>query len=303
MAIEDKILKAAGDRTKLIDAIIEEMEKAVSGAQRELLDRVVNEYVDKLEKDANGNIKNSLGNKRKIALLDKVYNSFVEDAGVKLVQKIVKGVTDVMAFNGRYYSAFASKVEMAKIMPETETTINDWLGISGKGKLVENGYLDTLIKDPTIKNQIRNDTFKAIVSQKGYNEVKKGLGDYLMGARQSGTTARDAGAMQKYYRNFVYDSFSIVDRTQAKILGDKLKLKYAIYEGGLIKTSRDFCKKRNGKVFTTEEIAAFDPKEAKPPNYDPFTDLGGYACRHHLNYIPEIVAFTLRPELKKPAAQ
>src|SRR5687768_16147288 len=164
MALEDKIIKAAGDRTKLIDAIIEEMEKAVSGAQRELLDRVVEEYVDKLEKDADGNIKNSLGNKRKIALLDNIYNRFIEEAGVKLVNKIVKGVTDIVAFNGRYFSAFASKTELGNVMPETETTIKDWLGITPKGNLVENGYLETLVKDPTIKNQIRNDTFKAIVS-------------------------------------------------------------------------------------------------------------------------------------------
>lgn len=302
MAIEDKILKAAGNRTKLIDAIIEGMESAVSAAQKDLLDRIIEEYVDKLEKDAGGNVKNNLANRRKLHLIDNVFSRFVEESGIKLAQKIVSGVNDISEFNARYYTPFTGKTEMRAIMAETETTVKDWLGITAKGKLVENGYLDTLIKDPSIKNQIRNDSFKSIIGQKGYFEVKKDLGNYLVGKKASGTSAADAGAMQKYYRNFVYDSFSQVDRTQAKIMADKIKLKYAIYEGGIIKTSRDFCRKRNGKVFTTDEIAAFDPKEAKPPNYNPFTDLGGYACRHHLNYVPEAVAFAMRPELRKATA-
>ncbi len=76
---------------------------------------------------------------------------------------------------------------------------------------------------------------------------------------------------------------------------------YAIYEGGLIKTSRPFCKKHEGNVYTRDEIAAFDPKEAIPPNYNPFVDMGGYGCRHYYSWVPRAVAIMLRPDLKEAA--
>ena len=205
----------------------------------------------------------------------------------------MKSVEQVLNFNGKYFGLFTRKAELGNLMADTKAQIGDWLGITKRGALVENGYLSRLVNDKTILNTIRDSVFKSVVSQKGFFEVKKDLRDFIGGNQEK------AGALQKYYRNFVYDTFSQVDRTQNKIFADKLKLKYAIYEGGLIKTSRDFCRKRNGKVFTTEEIEKFNPTEAKPPNYNPFTDLGGYGCRHHLNYIPYSIGIVMRPDLKK----
>jgi len=290
--LSKQIQKLTGDRTKLVDAIISEMEKQVGSAQQELLRTIVEDFVEKLETDEAGNIKNTLGNKRKLDLLDRVYNQYVQQSGVKIVETIVKGVSEVLNFNGKYYGIFTTKAQLGKIMADTRDQIGDWLGITKRGGLVENGYLNRLLSDPTIRNTVRDSVFKSVVSQKGFFEVKKDLKNYIAGNPQK------AGALQQYYRNFVYDTFSQVDRTQAKIFADKLGFEYAIYEGGLIKTSRKFCRDRNGKVFTKKEIADFDPPEAKPPNYNPFTDLGGYGCRHHLNWIPEAVAFALRPELR-----
>ena len=43
--------------------------------------------------------------------------------------------------------------------------------------------------------------------------------------------------------------------------------------------------------------AEFDPKVAKQPNYNPFTDLGGYGCRHQLRWISLALAKRMRPEI------
>lgn len=295
MPNERDILKLAGDRTKLIDLIIEEMEKAVGDAQDGLAERIATEFIDKLDTDENGRVRNTLANRRKLNLLDKVQAQYAKNEGLDVVKTVVDSVGKVLDFNGRYYSTFTTKAQLGAIMQETKDFVREWLGINNRGGLVENGYLNTLLYDPSIRNTVRDSTFKAIVSQKGFFEVKKDLGAYIKG------TNGKAGALQQYYRNFVFDTFSQVDRTQAKVFANKLGLKYAIYEGGLIKTSRAFCKARNGKVFSDAEIEKFNPTEARPPNYNPFTDLGGYGCRHHLNWIPDTVAFALRPDLK-PAA-
>lgn len=292
-----EIKALAKQRTQLIDDIIERMEKQVGEAQGDLLRRIVDDFVEKLDQDENGAIKNTLANKRKIALLDKVYSQYVQETGVQVVKTIVDSVGKIMDFNGKYYGVFTTKAQLGQIMADTKSQVGDWLGITKRGGLVENGYLNRLLQDPTVRNTVRDSVFKSVVSQKGFFETKADLKTYIEG--NPGQT----GALKKYYRNFVFDTFSQVDRTQAKIFADKLGFKYAIYEGGLIETSREFCKERNGKVFTREEIEKFNPPVAKPPNYNAFVDLGGYGCRHHLNWVPDAVAFALRPELRnKPAA-
>jgi hypothetical protein len=290
-----QIKRLAADRTKLIDDIIGRMEKSVGKAQAALMDTVITDFVDTLDQNEDGTIKNTLANKRKLQTLERVYNRFISESGIEVVNTIVKGVTDVMNFNGKYFGVFTQPAQLGKIMAETQTAIGDWLGITNRGGLVENGYLNRLLTDQGIRNQVKDTMFKSIVAQKGYQATKSGLKDFIVGNPDK------AGALQKYYRNFVYDTFNQVDRTQQKMFADKLKMTYAIFEGGLIKTSRPFCKARNGKVFSSEEIEKFDPKEAKPPNYNPVTDLGGYGCRHHLNWIPETLAFALRPDLRQAA--
>lgn len=283
----------ANKRTKLIDDIIEGMEGRIDKAQEKLLRDVLDDFMDELDVDENGNIKNTLANKRKLSLVDRVYNQFIQTEGVKIADTIVRGVTSIMNFNGQYYSMFTKQAQLGKIMDSTRETIGDWLGVTNRGGLVENGYLRRLISDPGTRDQIRSSTLQNIVGQKGFFQAKAEMKAFIDGGTQN------TGILKQYYRNFVYDTFSQVDRVQAKTLSDSLKFRCAIYEGGIIKTSREFCRKRNGKVFTREEIEKFNPPVAKPPNYNPFTDLGGYGCRHHLNWIPDAVAFALRPELRQ----
>jgi hypothetical protein len=88
----------------------------------------------------------------------------------------------------------------------------------------------------------------------------------------------------------------------------------ALYQGGIIATTRPFCKKRNGKVFTRDEIKLFGTSKDKfggyerkgdgyfkgkyKSGYNPLTDAGCYNCRHFYNWISNRLAIRLRPELK-----
>ena len=122
------------------------------------------------------------------------------------------------------------------------------------------------------------------MGQAGWQDTKKNLEKLIAGDKDN------LGALQKYHRNFSYDLLSQVDRATGKTYADDLKFEFAIYEGGLIETSREFCKKHNGNVYHISEIQKFNPQVAKPPNYNPFVDCGGYSCRHTLNYIPTSLA-------------
>lgn len=61
---------------------------------------------------------------------------------------------------------------------------------------------------------------------------------------------------------------------------------YFLYIGGLIETSREFCRERDGKVFTAEEIAGWDNGQGLPADIY----LGGYNCRHSLRPISKELA-------------
>ena len=290
------ITKFTGNRTDLIDKIIQSLTDTVGTNQNALLRAVIDNFLDKLD-TKDGIIQNTLKNKRLLSLFETVYSNYNATASLAVIKTIIDGVQQIIDFNAQYFTALAPKSQLAPITSQASALIDSWLGISDDGKTVPNGYLDTLINDATVKNQIRNVLIKSIINQEGYNTAKQNLKEYITGTTDNGQTP-DTGALQKYYRNFVYDTYSTLDRANAQVYADQLDLNYAIYEGGIIKTTRIFCRDHNGKVYSRDEIADFDPKVAIPPGYNPFTDLGGYGCRHHLNWIPETVAFSLRPDLK-----
>lgn len=288
------IQRAAGDRTKLINSLLEELSKNVASAQKNLLRHFIEGWVDKLDVDeVTGRIKNTLRNKRLLSTVDDVFARYVKDGGLAVAKIMVDGVNQILDFNGSYYKAFNTQAELVPIKAATLEYMKSWLGLKGNGALEGNGYLQKTISDPKVLGELKNFALRAVAGQQGYEATKSAVKSFIDGNKQS------AGLLDRYYRNFVYDTYSQVDRVAAANYSDKLKMDYAIYEGGLIKTSRKFCRERNGNVYTRDEIEQMEPTEAKPPNYNPITDMGGYGCRHHWNWVPYAVAAALRPDLKK----
>lgn len=286
------IQKSAGNRTVLIDLLLEKLQNVVLKAQGQLLQRFIEDWVDQLDvDDATGVIKNTLRNKRLLANIDNIFAQYVKTDGIVIAQTMTDGINQILDFNGKYFKNFVGHAELQPIKSVVMEFVQSWLGLNGNGALEGNGYLQKTISDPRILADLKNLAVRAVVGQQGYKDTLQAVKAFIDGNKDT------AGILEKYHRNFVYDTYSQVDRATAQVFADKLGMDYAIYEGGLIKTSRKFCKEHNGNVYTRAEIAEFDPPEAKPPNYNPFTDLGGYGCRHHLNWISRSVAIAFRPDL------
>ena len=121
-------------------------------------------------------------------------------------------------------------------------------------------------------------------------------------------TPESPGLYSKALQNLVLDTYQQVDRAASKEYAVRLKLDTFIYAGGLIETSREFCKKRNNQVFTEEEAAKWKddptlPRSKKEKDsgvvsgYDPLVDMGRFNCRHRTRYISRELARELRPDL------
>ena len=130
----------------------------------------------------------------------------------------------------------------------------------------------------------------------------------FLGATGRGS-AEVNGVMERYFKGYVLDAHQQFDRGINKEYGNRLKLDTFVYQGGLIETSRDFCRKRDNKVFTEEEAAKWVndadlPRTAKErssgvvTDYNPLEDLGRWNCRHRTRYISRALARRKRPDLE-----
>jgi hypothetical protein len=183
-----------------------------------------------------------------------------------------------------------SEFTLVPLTTERINIVESWLGLKGNGRL--ESYFTNPVNDPKVLEYIKNMLFQEVVSQQGHETAKIAVRNYMKVNEQAAKLLEDC------YYDLVSDLYSQIDRAIANQNAIRLGLNYAIYEGGLTTFSRNFCKEHNGKVYTREEIAAFKP-ETNLPNYNPFQDIGGIGCRHHLNWVSYSIAMVYRPDLKK----
>lgn len=95
--------------------------------------------------------------------------------------------------------------------------------------------------------------------------------------------------VEKQLTLWTQNAYMQYERAGGDIARKEVGLKHAVYSGGLIKESRQFCITRNGLAFTEEEIMSWIDEDfpEKWDGYNPITDLGCYNCRHRLDWITE----------------
>jgi len=174
------------------------------------------------------------------------------------------------------------------------------------GKRRSGGWLDGLTETQSLIVDLKNEAYKAIWAGEDLDTLRRTVRRNIQG------DGKTIGALQRHYNTITYDAFQQYDREVSRQMAQRLGLTHAIYQGGLIETSRPFCIERNNKVFTEAEIEKFGtPKDkyggysnksigafkGKNDGYNPFVDLGGHNCRHTLDWISEELAKQIRSDL------
>ena len=145
----------------------------------------------------------------------------------------------------------------------------------------------------------RTRSFAVGLLQQGLSiaDIKTGLSGLVLG------DANKLGIVDNY--NFVKlrinDTFAEYDRRTSDQYATQLQLNYFIYNGGEIKTTRDFCEQRNGNIYTREEGLEWNTLDwqGKKPGHNVLNDAGGYNCRHYLDWISYELAKQLRPDIQR----
>lgn len=282
-------------KIETIEDLTDELETRVAGASRIFFDEIEERFVSKLKLDGS-RIRKIASNLALITQIDKAYKEFSDKTILGILDSIKKGSEQILKANVDYYGKFADNaVEFRKVTAkEVKDIVYKRLGLNEDGSLIKAGYMDGLFQDVTVKNQIKDFAFRNVLSSNGLEDFRSKLKEMIMGDKKR------LGAFEKFYNTFAYDIYAKIDRMNSFLYADRLGMEYFIYDGGLIATSRQFCRDKSGLVFWIKEAEAYwptDPNLPKIADYIPMIDMGGPNCRHTPRFISKELAFQLRPEL------
>lgn len=273
--------------------------------EKQLLKAITDAMFETIE-TKDGMILNTQANLRIMAALDRVFNKFDKVYGGSLMNKIIEDFDVISKYNYDYFELFSGKGKAAKdryagYARQVDSWLRVSIGLDEKGKPTQKGYLDNLVNDPTLRDEIKTMTYDAVSGQLPIGEFTKGLQTKIEGSGDA------EGWLTKYYRAYAYDKYQEYDRANNLVFAKKLKLKYFIYAGGLIDDSREFCQERNNKVFSTEEAETWKDDPTLPrtkaekesgtlEGYVPELNMGRWNCRHVARWVSEAAARELDPE-------
>lgn len=306
------------ERAALLSEMMDRLELLIDKSGNLLARRVLEEFLSKLSLE-DGNILTDSENFRKLALIDKAWDGFNKSYGQEIITSFITDTETIIAENLKYYREISETAIKSK---DIRNIINARLGIDDSGELVKGGYLKGLLDDVSVRNSIKQEAFRNITTGTGYEASRKGMRELIAGNPDK------MGSFKQFYRNFTYDTHVQIDRLNGALYAEKLDLRYGIYQGTRRRDSRHFCVERKGKVFSTEEAEGWrdligkfitvqgkrGPKKVPigpivdkigkysadvKADYNPIVDMGGYGCVDTFSFVSDIIAFQLRPDLKK----
>lgn len=201
-----------------------------------------------------------------------------------------RNILSVAIGNGALIKGFDSLVLDYKELVSLANAYFSVLSITYKKQLYKELYKDSLaILTETltgrgltdkISNDIINRISKMNIQGARRTEMRKWVFNYL--SKENLSTS--------YVSGITSDTLYMMTRIYQNKIAEDLNIKYWLYAGTLIKTSRSFCKNRTGNTYTTGQVKEWAKLEwggkmENTTSTNIFQKLGGYNCRHTLRPI------------------
>ncbi|MGH1338322.1 MAG: hypothetical protein ACRBFS_19515 [Aureispira sp.] len=223
---------------------------------------VSSKILPKFTFDASGRVTNSNANinaSRNIKQLSDYMKGTVDR---RMKDFYVGAAKSSIEASNRYYSLFKPKKALVK-------------AINNKSNVMAKRLIIGIFTQSNVQTQIENVLGTAVMGTVKERDLENSIKDLITGKEDR------MGLNEKFHyqngHNVIRSQGRAIDSTFAKAL----ELNYAIWTGGEIKTTREFCAERNGKVFLKEEIEAMEQLEwtGKKQFHVMLSDCGGYNCR------------------------
>ena len=279
-----ELRKKARERAALLRKSEKGLLSKASAMQRRLNSYVLNYFLPSLQINENNTIKNTNANLKKAnkagglkRFIKKVVNVSMFDYYDQQFKKLTNKTVD-------YFTPF-NPTEAAKKR------------ILNRGETITDGFIDDLFDNNQVANEIQKTIKKGIISGQNVTQLKSVLTEQIKGKEDK------FGLLENYHYRNGTDELQKYTRELDQQFSEAAQLNYAIYAGGEIKTTRDFCDQRNGKVFNRETVLSWNTTPAnwsgRKEDNNILVDLGGYNCRHNLDWISYELAKRINPNIEK----
>jgi hypothetical protein len=273
-----------------------------------LLSKITAEIIPQLDM-SNGRIRSTLKNFRILSSLDKVYNDFQNGQRVAFVEEVGGTLSGINNRTINYFQVMMgleTPATFKAVAASVSKKMGLRLGLDG-GSIVSGGFFDTLIKNEALLLEVKQMTAQAVTAQIPMKDYIKGLNTIINGDEGK------IGGIERQFNRYAHDVYHQYASAYSTAMADETGMKYFIYQGGLVKDSRDFCVAHNNKVFKREDAEKWRtwtpsqgvypegykikqknqdevPSYLSYPGYDPLTDRGGYRCRHWISWLVDSIA-------------
>lgn len=273
---------------KAIDTLAADADAAYVQSIGKVQDRLYNQLVailKELELDGEGYILQN-GTNRKIlsSANDKINDVFKSSLYVTAVNNYVNVIPKIDLQNVKYFTAIdegfkPNRIFLKSLQSDTIATIERYILRDGLQSQVINPLSQILSQNVNTGGRFSGflDQIKTFI--KGDDKVE--------------------GRAMSYTKTYLRDSLFTYSRTFQQAVTSDLGLEYYAYVGGLIETSREFCRERSGKFFSQKEVESWASlewagKKAGTTESSIFIFAGGWSCAHeiipvHISIVPKDV--------------
>jgi len=289
------LINIIAKKDKYIADNIKKIGREASRLQDELFTMIIENYATKFSTAKGGGLKPSLLNIRFANSLDNIYDKFNRLYNDRFIKNYANSLLRITNFTEKYFSKFEVPQKKINSLIRSLDFTYESIGITKNGKLIKDGYLARLGRNEEVRMKLRKYTLNSVNAGKSMEDFTSGFKNIIKG------TEDIDGRLSAYYRQYTYDTYNQLSEAQNLHMAEGMGLQAFIYSGTIIKTSRPFCEKRSGRVYTRDEAKRWNKIKPwagaiKPLNF--FINRGGYNCRHDIAWISNELAIKLRPELK-----
>lgn len=262
------------------------LSKLVRLLQREVYDQFIDWFDQSIDVQEN-RIKFSAKNLGRVQGVFSIFKKFGNAFRKKVLGEVLNETKTIVQQNEEYFSLF-EKVPSIRDKARANVLLQ-WGYNTTTGKLLPGGYLETVFDSSNVGQKVASLVNEAISRNIGLGEFKKQFRESFIGKN-------GAGMVERRFNTAAFDLYQKIDRSANLIYADELGLNNAVYSGTIIKTTRPFCRARVNKIFNREQMEGWRELEwsGKPKIYNPFIDCGGHLCRHHLSWVSDEIAETIK---------
>ena len=271
------------------------LERKLRAAEGSLLRRILADVLPKMDQQ-NGKLGSGIRNMARVNLIERVFDQLQKDETNAILLQFADALLSISGKDAAYYLSTGFDKAKVEAIAKDLSLIRSVIGIDERGKLTVDGFLYRLGQSDQVRERLKQYVLTSVATRQSLGNFAKGLKELITG------NAETSGALVGYYQQYAYDTFAQVREVSNLHFADELKLNNFIYTGPTLTTSRKFCTKKKGKVFSREEANRDWPKDPDLINkknvasYIPLIHRGRNNCIDFLMWISDDLAAEMRKE-------